>query len=179
MFSKSLIQFSVDGWGYVPSLLFNLRSNYGGGNEDYVHVLQKFPCMIALPHSVPPTCSWPPLTHAFTGDFWTLTGKSGSVSCGSLLFSPGKKLENLAVAIRLENVGFHSNPKEGQCQRMLKVKVKVKSLSHVRLFETPWTVACNKILSPSDFQDKSTGVGCHFHLQRMFKLLHSCIHLTR
>ena len=34
MLSKSLIQFSVDGWGYVPSLLFDLRPNYGGGNED-------------------------------------------------------------------------------------------------------------------------------------------------
>ena len=30
MFSKSLIQFSVDGWGSVPSLLFDLRPNYGG-----------------------------------------------------------------------------------------------------------------------------------------------------
>ena len=55
MFSKSLIQFSVDRWGYVPSLLFNLRSNYGRGNEDYIHLLQKFLRMIALPHSVPPT----------------------------------------------------------------------------------------------------------------------------
>ena len=34
MFSKSLIQFSVDGLGYVPSLLVDLRPNYGGGNED-------------------------------------------------------------------------------------------------------------------------------------------------
>ena len=34
MLSKSLIQFSVDGWGYVPSLLFDLRPNCGGGNED-------------------------------------------------------------------------------------------------------------------------------------------------
>ena len=32
--SKSLIQFSVDGQGSVPSLLFDLRPNYGGGNED-------------------------------------------------------------------------------------------------------------------------------------------------
>ena len=31
MLSKSLIQFSVDGWGFVPSLLFDLRPNYGGG----------------------------------------------------------------------------------------------------------------------------------------------------
>ena len=34
MLSKSSIQFSVDGWGSVPSLLFDLRPNYGGGNED-------------------------------------------------------------------------------------------------------------------------------------------------
>ena len=32
MLSKSLIQFSVDE-GCVPSLLFDLRPNYGGGNE--------------------------------------------------------------------------------------------------------------------------------------------------
>ena len=34
MHSKSLIQFSVDGWGYVPSLLFDLKPHYGGGSED-------------------------------------------------------------------------------------------------------------------------------------------------
>ena len=34
MISKSLIQFSVDGWGCVPSLLFDLRLNRCGGNED-------------------------------------------------------------------------------------------------------------------------------------------------
>ena len=30
-------------------------------------------------------------------------------------------LENSAVATGLENVSFHSNPKEGQCQRMYKL----------------------------------------------------------
>ena len=34
MFSKSLIQFSIDGRGYVPSLFLYLRPNYGGGDED-------------------------------------------------------------------------------------------------------------------------------------------------
>ena len=34
MFCKSLIQFSVSGWGYVSSLLFDLSPNYGGVNED-------------------------------------------------------------------------------------------------------------------------------------------------
>ena len=45
MFSKSLIQFSVAGWGCVPSLLLDLRPNYGGGNEDNGDLLQKVPCM--------------------------------------------------------------------------------------------------------------------------------------
>ena len=33
--------FSVDGWGCVSSLLFDLRPNYGGGNEDNGNLLQK------------------------------------------------------------------------------------------------------------------------------------------
>ena len=38
-----------------------------------------------------------------------------------LLHSIGKlDLENLAVATRLEKVSFHSDSKEGKCQRMFK-----------------------------------------------------------
>ena len=44
MLNKSLIQFSVEGRGFVSSLLFDLRPNYGGGNEDNVDLLQKVPC---------------------------------------------------------------------------------------------------------------------------------------
>ena len=44
MLSKSLIQLSVDGRGCVPSLLFDLRPNHGGGNEDNGNVLQNVPC---------------------------------------------------------------------------------------------------------------------------------------
>ena len=79
-FSKSLIQFSVAGWGCVPSLLFDMRQNYGGGNEDDGDLLQKLPCMLGHTQC-PGPCSRPPLTHASAGDSWTLTGKSGSVSC--------------------------------------------------------------------------------------------------
>ena len=43
-----------------------------------------------------------------------------------------------------------------------------KSLSRARLFATPCIVACPKLLHPWDFQDKSTGVGCHFLLQGIF-----------
>ena len=39
MLSKSLIQFSVDGQGYVPSLFFVLRAKYGEGNEDNADLL--------------------------------------------------------------------------------------------------------------------------------------------
>ena len=80
MLSKSLIQFSVDGQGYVPSLLFDLRPNYGGGNEDNGKLLQKVPythCCTQWPQP----CSRPPLTHTSTRDSWILMGKSESVSC--------------------------------------------------------------------------------------------------
>ena len=43
MFNKSLIQFSVDGRGCVPSLLLDLRPDYGGGNEDNSDLLLKVP----------------------------------------------------------------------------------------------------------------------------------------
>ena len=45
-----------------------------------------------------------------------------------------------------------------------KWKVKVKSLSHVQFFATPWTAAY-QVLCPWDFPGKSTGVGCHCLLQ--------------
>ena len=38
---------------------------------------------------------------------------------------------------------------------------KVKSLSRVWLFATPWAVACTRLLHPWDFLGKSTRVGCH------------------
>ena len=77
MLSKSLIQFSIDGWDCVPSLLFDLRPNYGGGNEDNGDFLQKVPCTHCTPRPWP--CTRPPLTHISAGGSWTLTGKSGSV----------------------------------------------------------------------------------------------------
>ena len=81
MLNKSLIQSSVDVQGYVPSLLFDLRPNYGEGNEDNGDLLQKVPCRYCCTQC-PQPCSSPPLTHASARDFWTLLGKSESVSCG-------------------------------------------------------------------------------------------------
>ena len=78
-FNKSLIQFSVDGWGCVPSLLFELRANSGGGNEYNDNLLQNALCMHCYTHC-PQPCSRPLPTRASAGDCWTLKGKSGSVS---------------------------------------------------------------------------------------------------
>ena len=41
-----------------------------------------------------------------------------------------KNLENSSVAIGLEKVSFHSNPKERQCQRMLKLPHNCTHLTH-------------------------------------------------
>ena len=79
--SKFLIQFSVDGWGCVPSMLFDLRPNYGGDNEDNGDLLQKVPSKHCYTQC-PQPCSRPPPSHASARDSWTLMGKSGSVSCG-------------------------------------------------------------------------------------------------
>ena len=55
--------------------------------------------------------------------------------CESAALNVSTNMENSTVATGLEMVSFHSNPNE--CE----VKVKVKLLSRVRLFATPWTVA--------------------------------------
>ena len=52
--------------------------------------------------------------------------------------------------------------------RDIEHNMNTKLLSHVRLFATPWAVACTRLLHPWDFLDKSTGVGCHFLLQGIF-----------
>ena len=49
LLSKSLIQLSVDEWGCVPSLLFDLRPNYSGGNEDNGDLLLKVLCVHCHP----------------------------------------------------------------------------------------------------------------------------------
>ena len=86
MLSKSLIQFSVDGWGCVPSLLFDLRPNYGGGNEDSGDLLRR--ACTCCTH-----CPDPALSHGqptpqleTPGHSWASLGQS---LVGSLLLSPG------------------------------------------------------------------------------------------
>ena len=56
-----------------------------------------------------------------------------------------------------------------QCQER-----KVKSLSRVWLFVTPWTT---RLLHPWDFPGKRTGVGCHFLLQQHWAWSQLALHL--
>ena len=88
MLSKSLIQFSVDGWSSFPSLLFDLRSNYGGGNHHNGNLLPKVPCTHCHTQGSR-LCRGPQLIHTSSRDSWRLTGKSGSVSVGPQLLSSG------------------------------------------------------------------------------------------
>ena len=57
-----------------------------------------------------------------------------------------------------------------------KWKVKVKSLSRVRLLATPWTAA-HQAPPPINFPGKSTGVGCH-SLLRLTELAPSFNHFV-
>ena len=81
MLSKSLIRLSIDGWGCVPSLLFGLRPNYCRGNNINGDLLQKD--LLVLLYSVPLTPQQATVDpHLCRRLLDTLTGKSGSVSCG-------------------------------------------------------------------------------------------------
>ena len=51
--SKTLIQFSVDGQGCVPSLLFDLNPNYCGGNKDNGDLLKSSHASTAVHYSDP------------------------------------------------------------------------------------------------------------------------------
>ena len=67
MLNKYVIQFSIGGQSCVPSLLFDLRQNYGGGNEDNGNLLQMVPCMHRCTQC-PRPCSWPPQIHNSDGE---------------------------------------------------------------------------------------------------------------
>ena len=87
MLSKSLTQFSVDGQSCVSSLLFDLRPNYGGGNENR-DLLVKVPCMHCWTHHPNPAAGHhqptpPPETH---GHSWA---RLGQPLVGSVFLFPG------------------------------------------------------------------------------------------
>ena len=107
MLSKSLIQFSVEGWGCVPSSLFDLRPNYGGCNEDNGKdngdLLQKVPCTHCYTQ-YPQPCSRPPLTHTSTETPGHSRASLGPSLVGSLFLSPGSWCRQGSVCALQESV---------------------------------------------------------------------------
>ena len=103
MLSKSLIQFSIDGRGCVPSLLFDLRPNYGGGNEDNGDLLQKVPCTQCCTQYHQPCSSHrrPMLLPETPGHSQASLGQS---PVGSLLLSPGSWCTQGSVCALQESV---------------------------------------------------------------------------
>ena len=103
MLSKSLIQFSVDGWSCVPSLLFDLRPSYGGGNEDNGDLLQMVPCMHCHTQCPDPAAGprWPTPPLESPGNSWASLGQS---PVGSLLISPGSWCTQGSVCALQESV---------------------------------------------------------------------------
>ena len=99
MLSKSLIQFSVDGQGSVSSLLFDLRPNYGRGNEDNGNLFQKVPCTHCCTQC-PRPCSRAPLPETL-GHSQASMGQS---LLGSLLLSSGSRCAQGFVCVLQESV---------------------------------------------------------------------------
>ena len=103
MLSKSLIQLSVDGRGCVPSLLFDLRPNYGGGNEDNGNLLQRSHACTAALSAPNPVAGHsrlmpPPETPGHS------RANLGQSLVGSLLLSPGSWCTQGSVCALQESV---------------------------------------------------------------------------
>ena len=103
MFSESLIQFSLEGWGCVPSLLFDLRLNCGGGNEDMATSFKRSHAHSATLSAPNPAASHRQLTHLLEtpGHSWPSLGQS---LVGSLLLSPGSWCTQVSVCALAESV---------------------------------------------------------------------------
>ena len=88
--SKSLIQFSVDGWSCVPFLLFDLRPNYGGGNEDNGDLLPRSHAHTAALSASNPAAGhcWPLPLLQTPGHSRTSLGQALMGHC-SFLLGPG------------------------------------------------------------------------------------------
>ena len=103
MLSKSLIQFSLHGQSCDPFFLFDLRPNYGGGNEDNGDLLQKVPhmyCCIQCPRHYSRTPPPTPLSET-SGHSRASLGQS---LVGSLLLSPGSWCAQGFVCVLQESV---------------------------------------------------------------------------
>ena len=107
MLSKSLIQLSVEGQDCVPSLLFGLRRNCGGGNGGNGDLLQK---ALGLHRCI--WCPWPHsrplLTHTSARD-WLLDTQQASLAQSlvwTLPLSPGSWYAQSFVCALQESVSL-------------------------------------------------------------------------
>ena len=87
LLSKSLIQFSVDGWGCVSSLLSDLGPNYGGGHEGNGDFLQKVPCR-PCPCTQSPTLQQATVDPCLCQRLLDTHRQVCASLCGSLFLSP-------------------------------------------------------------------------------------------
>ena len=84
-------------------MFFDLRPNYGGGNEDNVDLVQKVPCMhyySQCPNPAAGHCRLTPLRET-SGPSWTSLGQS---LVGSLFLSPGSWYIQSFVCVLQESV---------------------------------------------------------------------------
>ena len=98
MLSKSLIQLSADGQGCVSSLLFDLRPNYGGGNDGNGHLLQKAPQRHCCTQC--PTLQQPPSHTPLPQTPGHSRASLGQCLVGSLLLSPRSWCTRFCRALR-------------------------------------------------------------------------------
>ena len=156
MLSKSVIQFSVDGWSCVPLPAIYLGPNYGGGDEDNGDLPQKIPCMYCY-SLCPQPCSRPPPTHGFARDSQKPTGKSRTVSCGVTV--PFSWVLVHKVLLCPPRVYFPVLCKFWQLYAA--AAKSLQSSDSVR----PHRQQPTKLPHPWDSPGKNIGVGCHFLLQ--------------
>ena len=104
---------------------------------------------------------------------WDSPGKNSGMGCHSLLQgifpTQGSNQGLLHCKQILYHLSHQGSPKLLQFSS-------VQSLSRVRLFATPWTVACQ---APWDSPGKNPGVGSHFLLQGTFLTQESNLQLLR
>ena len=106
---------------------------------------------------------------------WTISNPK-RWCCESAVLKMPANLENSAVATGLEKISFHSNPKERQCQRMLKFS-SVQSLSCVRLLVTPWSAAHQAPSMGFSRQEYWSGLPLWVQLCSSLSILWHCLSL--
>ena len=195
MLRKSLTQFSVDGWGCVPSLLFDLRANYGGGNEDNDDLLQRSCARTATlcapnpaaghhwptPLLEPPRYSWASLVHSLVGSLLLFPGSwcAGPWCAGFACALQESVSSFLCVSSGDSMVGLMavSSKKAYAIPRSAAPGAPAPVAGHC------WPVPAQETLKHSKAGLNQKKVCFHSNpkerqYQRMFKLLHNHTHLT-